>query len=234
MNTNIALQIVFALAICDSLRAGDPPSAALSQFCQAHLDQILAPIDQNIALPHNELTQLRGSFAVWMAKAPANESAAWRAALGLCDALNGAMNEREKAQIGVQNASDIHATDLGARRKDRPRYLEYQRERDEQAKYERDAARKDVFLNGALRRQWAERATQLRQQITNLQGRLQQRELQAQQAGGQPTEATDMVTLQKATQVTVKYGTVTLPAGSELHVVSRARGALRPSITVNS
>ena len=64
-----------------------------------------------------------------MAKAPANESAAWRAALGLCDALNGAMNEREKAQIGVQNASDIHATDLGARRKDRPRYLVYQRER---------------------------------------------------------------------------------------------------------
>jgi len=30
-----------------------------------------------------------------------------------------------------------------------------------------------------------------------------------------------MVTLQKATQVTVKYGTVTLPAGSKLHVVSR-------------
>ena len=30
-----------------------------------------------------------------------------------------------------------------------------------------------------------------------------------------------MVTLQKATQVTVKYGTVTLPAGSKLHVLSR-------------
>jgi hypothetical protein len=63
---------------------------------------------------------------------------------------------------------------------------------------------------------------QLRQKIVSLHIRLQQLEREAQQPAGQQAAATgDTVTLQKPTAVHVKYGNVTLPAGTSLHVVSR-------------
>jgi hypothetical protein len=132
--------------------AGDPPSLALSRFGQAHLDQILGPVDQNVNLPRNELMQLRASFNLWMSKAPPNEQPAWRVALGVCDALNNAMDEREKARASVEGSSAVHGSyDLGAHRKDRPRYWEYERERHEEAQRQQQAAQKDVFLNTTLR-----------------------------------------------------------------------------------
>lgn len=215
--------MLFVVVAASTTLAGDPPSLALSRFEQAHLDRILAPIDQNVNLPRNELAQLRESFSIWMAKAPPNEKAAWRAAIVVCAALNNAMDEREKARANLQNSSAIHApTDLGARRKDRPRYWEYEREQQEQAQREQEAAEKDVFLNSNLRTQWTQRTLQLRQNIVSLQQRLQQLEIQAQQPDGQGVVASvDNITLQKPTTVHIKYGDITLPAGTSLHVVSR-------------
>jgi hypothetical protein len=167
--------------------------------------------------------QLRGSFTIWMSKAPPNEQPAWRVAIGVCDALNNAMDEREKARASLEGSSAVHGNyDLGARRKDRPRYWEYERELHEEAQRQGDAAQKDVFLNTTLRTNWTQRAMQLRQNIVGLHQRLQQLELQAQQTVGQPGAATgDTVTLRKPTAVHVKHGDVTLPAGTSLHVVSR-------------
>jgi len=203
--------------------AGDPPSLALSRFGGAHLDQILAPIDQNVNLPRNELMQLRESFAAWMAKAPPNEQQAWRTAIGVCDALNNAMDEREKARAGLEGSSAVHGSyDLGAHRKDRPKYWEYEREQHEEANRRQEAAQKDAFLNTTLRTQWSRRAMQLRQQIVSLHGRLEQLERESQQPGGQQAVAnSDTVVLQKPTAIHIKYGTVTLPAGTSLHVVFR-------------
>jgi hypothetical protein len=223
MKPTASILLICGFVATNTMFAGDPPSLALSRFGQAHLDQILAPIDQNVNLPRNELMQLRESFAAWIAKAPPNEQPAWRVAIGVCDALNNAMDEREKARANLDGSSSVHGSfDLGARRQDRPRYWEYEREQHEEAQRQRDAAQKDVFLNTTLRTQWTQRAMQLRQNIVGLHQRLVQLELQAQQSVGQPAAASaDTVILQKPTAVHVKYGTLTLPAGTSLQVMSR-------------
>jgi hypothetical protein len=222
MRRLLVIFIVFAVAVFPAL-AGDPPSMALSGICREHLDQILAPIDQDVNLPRNQVMELRQSFINWMAKAPTNEQPAWHTAISLCDALNNAMDEREKARAGVDAASSVHgATDLGAHRKDRPRYWEYEREKNEAAQRKEEARQKDGFLNTTLRTNWTQRTARLRQNIVALQGRLQELELKAQQRGGQAVlPSSDTITIQKPTSVSVKYGHVTLPVGTSLRVVSR-------------
>jgi hypothetical protein len=223
MKPTASILLICGFVATNTMFAGDPPSLALSRFGQAHLDQILSPIDQNVNLPRNELMQMRESFMMWMAKAPPNEQQAWRTAIGVCDALNNAMDEREKARASLAGSSAVHGGyDLGAHRKDRPGYWEHEREQHEEDNRKEEAAQKDVFLNTTLRTQWTKRAMQLRQNITGLHQRLVQLELQAQQSAGQPAAAlADTVILQKPTAVHVKYGDVTLPAGTNLHVVSR-------------
>lgn len=222
MKTTILAAFACSLAsIASTSLAGEPPSVALSRFGGAHLDQILGPIDQNIPLPRNELMQLRGSFLDWKAKASPNEQPAWQAAIAVCDALNNAMDEREKARASLDNSAAVHGpSDLGARRKDNLRNRrEWERERREEKNRKQDAAQNDAFLNSTLRTNWNKRAIQLRQHIVSLHTRLQELE---RQAAGQPgAVVSDTVTLKQATPVHVKYGTVTLPAGTSLHVVSR-------------
>lgn len=214
--------LVFAIVLVAGIAfAGDPPSVALSRFGGAHLDQILAPIDQNVPLPRNELMQLRGSFLEWKAKAPPNEQSAWQVAVAVCDALNSAMDEREKARANLESSSAVHgASDLGARRKDHLRNRrEWERERREGANRKQDAAQNDAFLDSTLRTNWTQRAIQLRQHIVSLHIQLQ--ELERQSAGQPGAVVGDTVTLRQATPVHVKYGMITLPAGTNLHVVSR-------------
>jgi len=220
MKTTFLAAVAIVLA-ANIAFAGDAPSLALSRFGGAHLDQILAPIDQNVPLPRNELMQLRGSFLEWKAKAPANEQPAWHAAVAVCDALNSAMDEREKARANLESSSAVHGpSDLGARRKDNLRnWREAERERREEANRKQNAAQTDAFLNGTLRTNWTQRAIQLRQHIVSLHTRLQ--ELEPQAAGQPGAGVGDTVTLRQATPVHVKYGTVTLPPGTTLHVVSR-------------
>ncbi len=215
--------VIFSCSLAFSIAAlgGDPPSLALSRFGGAYLDKILAPIDQNVPLPRNELLQLRESFVSWIAKAPPNEQPAWRGAIAVCDALNNAMDEREKARAGFDGSSAVHGGyDLGARRKDHLKnWHEAERERHEEANRKQDAAQNDAFLNTTLRTNWTQRAMQLRQQIVSLHTRLQELERQSAQQPNGPT--VDTVTLKQNVSVHVKYGTVTLSAGTSLHVMSR-------------
>jgi len=99
--------------------APQPPSAHLSQFTAAHLDAILSPIDQRPALPRTELSQLRAAFADSSAKAPDAEREQFTTAIAvLCNALNTAMDERERALASIRGSAAVHGpSDLGAHRK---------------------------------------------------------------------------------------------------------------------
>ncbi len=199
------------------------PSAELGDFIGAHLDQILAPLDRGVALPRNEVVQLRESFTDRFAKAPSNEKPAYDAAIAVCNALTQTMDEREKGVASLQGSESVHApSDLGAHRKDDPSRRDLARERREERNRKQEAAQNDNFLTTQLKTGWTQRTIQLRQHINQLYGRERDAERQAQQgsnAAAAPTANT--ITLDKAVQVHVKYGTATIPAGTTLTVVSR-------------
>jgi len=200
------------------------PSVELGEFGAAHLDKILAPLDQQVGLPRNEIAQLRESFTDRWSKAPANEKLAYQAAVVVCRAISQSMDEREKAISSVQSSSSVHGSvDLGAHRKDRLTWTEQRREEGEERNRKDEAAQKDRFLNAQLKANWQQRAIQLRQNIDRLYARERELERQAQQlqAPGAAPPGNETITLSKPAQVKVKYGTATIPAGTTLTVVSR-------------
>jgi hypothetical protein len=199
-------------------------SVELGDFLGAHLDKILAPLDQGVGLPRHEVMQLRESFTDRGTKAPSNERPAYEAAINVCAAVSQAMDEREKTIASLQGSSSVHGpSDLGAHRKDDPSLLEYHRERHEEHNRKQEAAQNDNFLSTQLKTGWTQRTIQLRQNINQLYAREREAERQAQQpatAGGGAATA-NTITLDKPVQVKVKYGTATIPAGTTLTVVSR-------------
>jgi hypothetical protein len=139
------------------------PSAELGDFFAADLDKILAPLDQQIALPRNQVTQLRESFTDRGTKAPPNERPAYEAAINICAAVSQAMDEREKAVASLQGSASVHGpSDLGAHRKDDPSLIEYHRERHEEHNRKQEAAQGDNFLSTQLKTGWTQRTLQLR------------------------------------------------------------------------
>lgn len=195
------------------------PSVELGEFGAAHLDKILAPLDQQVALPRTEVAQLRESFTDRRSKALENEKPAYQAAIAVCNALSQAMDEREKAIASFQSSSAVHGSfDLGAHRKDKPSRKELRREHHEEENRKEEAAQKDKFLNAQLKSSWQQRTIQLRQNIDRLYARERELERQAQQ---QAPPARETITLDKSIQVKVKYGTATIPAGTTLPVISR-------------
>jgi hypothetical protein len=215
---------------------GEPqlPSVQLSRFTAAHLDRILSPIDRQVPLPRTRLSQLRAAFADKWAQVPDPEKAQYQTAVAVCDALNAAMDEREKALASLQGSAAVHGpSDLGAHRKDIPTRgtrgdaqlagLELQREAHEEQNRQREAAQNDDFLTTGLKTNWTQRALQLRQSINSLLMRQRDAEHTAQQAAaaGNAALAANTITLDKPVQVKVKYGTSTIPAGTTLPVVSR-------------
>src|ERR1043166_6612720 len=199
------------------------PSAELGDFFAAHLDRNLAPLDQQVPLPRNEVTQLRESFADRSSKAPPNEKPAYEAAIRVCSAVWQTMDEHEKAIASLQGSASVHGpSDLGAHRKDDPSLIEYHRERHEERNRKHEAAKNDDFLTTQLKTGWTQRTIQLRQTINQLYAREREAERQAQQSANVATAApASTITLDKPIQVTVKYGTATIPAGTTLTVVSR-------------
>jgi hypothetical protein len=200
------------------------PSAELGDFLGAHLDQILAPLDQRVGLPRSEVMQLRESFTDRFAKAPVNEKPAYEAAISVCNALNQTMDEREKNVASLEGSASVHGpSDLGAHRKDDPTRRELARERHEERNRKQEAAQNDNFLTTQLKTGWTQRTVQLRQHINQLYAREREAERQTQQSatatGAAPVANT--ITLDKPVQVKVKYGVATIPAGTTLTVVSR-------------
>ena len=160
-----------------------PPSVRLSQFTAAHLDRILAPIDQRPALPRTEVAQLQASFADEAAKAPDPGKAPYQTAIAVCIALNTAMDEREQTLASLQNSASVHGpSDLGAHRKDNPTKRELKRERQEENNRKQEAAQNDDFLTTQLKTNWTKRALQIRQHIQILSERQRQAERSAEQA----------------------------------------------------
>jgi hypothetical protein len=187
----------------------------------AQLDKILAPIDQPVGLPRNEVIQLQQSFTDRGTKAAANEKPAYQAEINVCVAISQAMDEREKAIASLQGSASVHGpSDLGAHRKDNPTWRDLAREGHEQRNRKQQAVRDDNFLTTQLTTNWSQRDLQLRQNINQLYARERDAERNAQQAGTNSVAAADTITLEPV-QVRVKYGTATLPAGATLHVISR-------------
>jgi hypothetical protein len=207
------------LAVAQPPPGPRPPSVELGEFGGAHLEKIFAPLEHQIALPRSQLAQLRQSLTDRRVTAPENEKPVYQAALLVCNALSQAMDEREKAIASFQSSAAVHGSfDLGAHRKDRPSRKELRRERHEEEKRKEEAAQKDNFLSAQLKSSWQQRTIQLRQNIDRLYGRVRELERQAQP---QAPAARETITLDKAIQVKVKYGTATIPAGTTLPVVSR-------------
>jgi hypothetical protein len=200
------------------------PSIELGEFGAAYLDRILAPLDQQVPLPRGQVAQLRESFTDRWAKAPQNEKPAYQAAVTVCNAVSQAMDEREKAINSVQSSSSVQGSyDLGAHRKDKPTWKELRREGHEENNRKEQAAQRDDFFSSQLRANWQQRAIQLRQNVDRLYSyeREAERRAQQQQAPGGAPGGSETITLNKPTQVKVKYGTATIPAGTILPVVSR-------------
>jgi|GEM_PF-1963116 hypothetical protein len=200
------------------------PSVELGDFFAASLDKILAPLDQQTALPRNQVTQMRESFRDRGTKAAPNERLVYEAAINVCAAISQAMDEREKAIASLQGSASVHGpSDLGAHRKDDPSRRELRRERHEEKNRKQQAAQTDNFLTTQLKTGWTQRAMQLRQNINQLYARERDAERQGQQAaspaGAAPSANT--ITLDKPVQVKVKYGTATIPSGTVLTIVSR-------------
>jgi hypothetical protein len=169
-----------------------PPSARLSQFTAAHLDAILAPIDQRPQLPRTDVSQLRAALADESAKAPEAEREQFTTAIAVCDALNSAMDEREQTIASIAGSAAVHGpSDLGARRKDVPSHgsradarlakIEKREERHEEANRKQEAVQKDDFLTQQHKNTWIQRAQQIRQHIQILTMRQSQAERAAQQ-----------------------------------------------------
>jgi hypothetical protein len=109
---------------------------------------------------------------------------------------------------------------------DHPKFWTYdwEREQHEEENRKQETPQTDNFFTTQQKNQWAQRTIQLRQQID----RLYTREREAERAGEQATTAgvgaastAGTITLDKAVQVKVKYGTATIPAGTTLTIVSR-------------
>jgi len=211
-----------------------PPSVLLSQFNANHLDEILSPIDQQIRLPRTRVSQLRAHFTDKQAQAPDVEKIQYQAAIAVCDALNAAMDEREKAIASLQGSKTVHSpSDLGARRKDIPTRggigtailanTELRKEAQEERDRKQEAHENDLFFNTQLKTNWTQRAVQIRQNIQLLMARQRDAERTTQQpaGGSDAASATSTITLDKSVQVKVKYGTATIPAGTTLPVVER-------------
>lgn len=173
------------------------PSALLLQFTAAHLDHILAPLDQQVALPRTELSQLRAGLASDSAKAPAPDKAQYQTAIAVCDALSQAMDEREKAVSNAQAASNaVVSQDVHDVRESLPRHgrgsgkaahagLHQQQNENKQA--QNDAAQKSAFLSSVHTKQWADRTPILRQRVQQLSSQQLQAERSATQAKASAT-----------------------------------------------
>ena len=172
-----------------------PPSTRLSQFFNAHLDHILAPIDQQVVLPRTELTQLRESFSDESTKAAQPDKAQYQEAILVCNALNQAMDERDKAIAdsqpgnvvqGVQDTHDATVSIPRGRGRGRAAKAAVRQEKYENQKNQNQAAEKGAFLNSNIGKQWLDRSVLLRQNVQQLYSRERDAERQAQQAKTAP------------------------------------------------
>lgn len=77
----------------------------LASFLAAHLEEVIAPLDREVAMPRAELSQLRKYFSRQLGRANLAERDKIQASITLCDGIEQAMNERERAVLDPATAN---------------------------------------------------------------------------------------------------------------------------------
>jgi hypothetical protein len=129
-----------------------PPSASLQPFLDTHLGTILAPLGVSAFAQSELLASLKAGYADAMAAAPASHKPAFALAQAVCDALTGAMGERQNAVSAMRGALATRSTEAVQPRGG-----------GEAVASARDT---DDFFIESAKNNWTQRATVLRQSIT--------------------------------------------------------------------
>lgn len=194
MNTRLALTLLFLAALLpvtahaakkknapEASAAGSSglPSSKLEPFLEPCLDAILAPLEANPRLPRVEVEKLRATFAGGLikAKTPAQKQI-YQNAMGVCDSLNKAMDDRANARSAAQASSTVpmrsNATgiikgsptrgfDAGANAE-----AIRKKQKDERRDADTVARRDQAYMNSAAYRSWTDKAPRLRQGVMAL------------------------------------------------------------------
>jgi uncharacterized protein YfaQ (DUF2300 family) len=170
MNKKLVLPILI-LALCSPAfakhKAPLTPVAQVSQFCDLHLDTILAPLSKKVTLPRTLLAKLQNSLNTEAATATPEEKGEITKGLAICTTITSIMDDREKTIATLKASAAVPApTDLGATRKDDPDWIQAQQEAHEEKNYKHESAQTSSFLNSADEDAWARKATQYRTEVT--------------------------------------------------------------------
>ena len=148
-----------------------PPSASLQPFLDTHLAKILAPLGAPGFGQPEAIARLKATYVAGMAAAPAERKPPYEAAAALCDALTGAMTERENAVAALRGSATTHSSEI-------------QQPRGNIKQGNLEKKHEDDFFSGSQKNDWAQRAEVLRKDIT---ARFQhERELEAQASAPPP------------------------------------------------
>lgn len=128
------------------------PSVSLQPFLDTHLGRILAPLGQPGMDQPEVITSLKAAYADGLAAAPAARKPAYQAAQNVCDALAGAMAERQKAAAALVGATATHSSETVQPRGGR-----------KAAQAETQAT--NNFFVGSQKNDWVQRSGVLRQNI---------------------------------------------------------------------
>lgn len=141
------------------------PSASLQPFLDTHLDKILAPLGAPAFVQTDLVEDMKEGYAGALPAAPDARKPAYQLAAGVCDALTGAIEQRQKAVAALNGAYE--------RRKSES----IQPRGGKQAVKESD--KDEAFFYDSQKNNWLQNASALRQQIAALYRRERAAEMQA-------------------------------------------------------
>ena len=132
----------------------DPPSVSLQPFMDRHLGTILAPLGTSAFVQPEVLASLKASFADAATAAPASHKQAFALAQSVCDAMNGAITERQNAVSALRGALATRSSEA-----------EQPRGGGQAVATARDS---DQFFIDSQKNSWLQRAAALRQSVIAL------------------------------------------------------------------
>jgi len=161
------------------------PSAALSQFLEANLDKVVAPLGAPGLGNQVMIIDLGEHFADQLAQAPDTMKPAFQAAMKVCGALVDAADARAIANGEMKASQAVHAgANLGATTNwtdSRAGWaavgnasLQLQKENQQKKELNKEARQRDQFFNAADAANWTARAQKLKAGIQDLYGQERQ------------------------------------------------------------
>ena len=182
-----------------AIRRGAPPSESLQPFVDTHLGKILAPLGDPAFAQPEVLASMKAGYADGLASAAEPQKPAYQLAQTVCDALAGAISERQTAVTALRGALATRSSEA-----------EQPRGGGEAIARARD---KDTFFVESQKNNWVQRAAALQQNIAALY--LRERGIER-QAGAWPTATPVPPTGAPTTAATVAAAAPTpAPDGAE-------------------